>query len=132
MQSSPMRVPSTAAKNRFVSLSAHAKREPIFVEKAGQLDTIIISAEHYYALRTKNAKLSLAVRKKKFEAEFGGWIAAENARFKVNGIPGNNKLQESSGALRARMQSDPIRRTIASTEVPVSVSASLTSKADKP
>lgn len=44
----------------------------------------------------------------------------------------NNKLQESSGALRARMQSDPIRRTIASTEVPVSVSASLTSKADKP
>lgn len=83
-----MRVTATEAKNRFGSLSVHAKREPVFVEKAGQLDTVIISAEHYHALQTNHAKLSLAARKKKFEAEFGDWIAAENARFEASGIPG--------------------------------------------
>lgn len=30
-----MRVTVTEAKNRFGSLAAHAKREPVFVEKAG-------------------------------------------------------------------------------------------------
>jgi len=40
-----MRVTATEAKNRFGSLSAQAKREPVFVEKAGQLDTVILSAE---------------------------------------------------------------------------------------
>ncbi len=44
-----MRVYATEAKNRFGCLSAQAKREPVFVEKAGQLDTVILSAEHYYA-----------------------------------------------------------------------------------
>lgn len=87
-QKFPMRVSATEAKNRFGSLSAHAKREPVFVEKAGQLDTVIISAEHYYVLQTNQLKLSRAARKKKFEAEFGDWITAENARFEANGIPG--------------------------------------------
>ena len=64
-----MRVTATEAKNRFGSLCAQAKREPVFVEKEGQLDTVIISAEHYYALQTNHAKLSHAARKKKFEAE---------------------------------------------------------------
>ena len=85
-----MRVTATEAKNRFGSLSAHAKREPGFVEKAGQLDTVIISAEHYYALQANHAKLSHAARKKKFEAEFGDWINSENARFEANGIPGSD------------------------------------------
>ena len=83
-----MRVTATEAKNRFGSLSAHAKREPVFVEKAGQHDTVIICAEHYYALQTNHAKQSRAARKKKFEAEFRDWIAAENARFEASGIPG--------------------------------------------
>ena len=85
-----MRVTATEAKNRFGSLSAHAKREPVFVEKAGQLDTVIISAEHYHALQSKHAKLSRATRKKKFEAEFGDWIAAQNARLEARGIPGED------------------------------------------
>ncbi len=46
-----MRVTATEAKNRFGSLSAQAKREPVFVEKAGQLDTVILSVEHYQALK---------------------------------------------------------------------------------
>jgi hypothetical protein len=83
-----MRISATEAKNRFGSLTAHAKREPVFVEKAGQLDTVIISAEHYHALQTSHVKSSLTSRKKKFEVEFGDWIAAENARIEANGIPG--------------------------------------------
>ena len=83
-----MRVTATEAKNRFGSLSAQAKREPIFVEKAGQLDTVILSAEHYHALQAHHDKASPAARKTRFEAEFGDWIAAHNARFEVHGIPG--------------------------------------------
>jgi PHD/YefM family antitoxin component YafN of YafNO toxin-antitoxin module len=83
-----MRVTATEAKNRFGSLCAQAKREPIFVEKAGQLDTVILSAEHYNALKTHQEKASGAARKKRFEAEFGDWIAAQNASFDVHGIPG--------------------------------------------
>lgn len=83
-----MRVSATEAKNRFGSLSAQAKREPVFVEKAGQLDTVILSAEHYYALQGNHDKASRAGRKKRFEAEFGDWIAGENARVEANGVPG--------------------------------------------
>lgn len=83
-----MRVTATEAKNRFGSLSAQAKREPVFVEKAGQLDTVILSAEHYQALQTNRGKAGRAARKKAFEAEFGDWIAAQNARFEAHGVPG--------------------------------------------
>lgn len=83
-----MRVSATEAKNRFGSLSAQAKREPVFVEKAGQLDTVILSAEHYHALQANHDKASRAARKQRFEAEFGDWIAGENARVEADGVPG--------------------------------------------
>lgn len=83
-----MRVTATEAKNRFGSLCAQAKRAPVFVEKAGQLDTVILSAEHYHALQANSDKAGLAARKKAFEAEFGDWIAAQNAHFEAHGIPG--------------------------------------------
>jgi PHD/YefM family antitoxin component YafN of YafNO toxin-antitoxin module len=41
-----MRATATEAENRIGSLCAQAKREPVFVEKAGQLDTVILSADH--------------------------------------------------------------------------------------
>jgi prevent-host-death family protein len=78
-----MRVTATEAKNRFGSLCAQAKREPVFVEKAGQLDTVILSAEQYHALQA-----SRTARKQAFEAQFGDWIAAQNAHFDTHGIPG--------------------------------------------
>ncbi len=83
-----MRVTATEAKNRFGSLCAQAKREPVFVEKAGQIDTVILSAEQYQALQANHDKASRAARKKAFEAEFGDWIAAQNARFEMHGVPG--------------------------------------------
>ena len=83
-----MRVTATEAKNRFGSLCAEAKREPVFVEKAGRIDTVILSAEHYEALNANRDKASRAARKKAFEAEYGDWIAEQNARFEAHGIPG--------------------------------------------
>ena len=83
-----MRVTATEAENRFCSLCAQAKREPVFVEKAGQLDTVILSAEQYLALKANQDKASIAARKKAFEAEYGDWIAVQNARFETRGIPG--------------------------------------------
>lgn len=85
-----MRVTATAAKNRFGSLCAQAKREPVFVEKAGHIDTVILSAEHFMALQASSGKTTRAARKKAFEAEFGDWIEAQNARFETLGIPGEN------------------------------------------
>ena len=60
----------------------------MFVEKAGQLDTVILSAEQYQALKANQDKASIAARKKAFEAEYGDWIAVQNARFETRGIPG--------------------------------------------
>ena len=49
---------------------------------------MILSAEHYYALQANHDKASRAGRKKRFETEFGDWIAGENARVEANGVPG--------------------------------------------
>ena len=57
-------------------------------KRQGQLDTVILSAEQYQALKANHDKASRAVRKKAFEAQFGDWIAAQNARFETQGIPG--------------------------------------------
>jgi len=83
-----MRVTATEAKNRFGSLCAQAKREPVFVEKAGQIDTVILSAEQYQVLQANQDKAGRVSRKKAFEAEFGDWIAAQNDWVEAHGIPG--------------------------------------------
>lgn len=83
-----MQITATEAKNRFGSLCAQAKREPVFVEKAGLIDSVILSIEQYQVLKTGQDKARRAARKKAFEAEFGDWIAAENDRVKAHGIPG--------------------------------------------
>jgi prevent-host-death family protein len=83
-----MRVTATEAKNRFGSLCAQAKRGPVFVEKAGQLDSVILSAEQYQALQSGQDKAGRAARKKAFEAHFADWIANQNAHFEAHGIPG--------------------------------------------
>ena len=85
-----MHVTATEAKNRFGSVCANAKREPVFVEKAGQLDTVILSAEQYHALQARNGQASLAERKKVFDIEFGDWIAAQNAHVETHGIPSSD------------------------------------------
>ena len=83
-----MHITATEAKNRFGSICALAKRAPVFVEKAGQIDTVILSADQYRALQANQNQASPAVRKKEFESEFGDWIAAQNTWVENQGIPG--------------------------------------------
>lgn len=85
-----MRVTATEAKNRFGSLCAHAKREPVFVEKSGQLDTVILSAERYQALVARHDKAGAAARRKAFEAQYRDWISQQNAQVEAHGIPGSD------------------------------------------
>lgn len=85
-----MQITATEAKNRFGSICALAKREPVFVEKAGQIDTVILSADHYHALQANQNNTSLATRKKEFETEFADWIAAQNSWVEKHGIPGSD------------------------------------------
>lgn len=83
-----MRVTATDAKNRFGSLCAQAKRGPVFVEKAGILDTVLLSAQQYQDLVGAGNEPGPEARRRAFETEFGDWIAAENARIESHGIPG--------------------------------------------
>ena len=46
-----MQITATEAKNRFGRICAQAKKEPVFVEKAGQIDTVILSVDQYRALQ---------------------------------------------------------------------------------
>ncbi len=81
-----MRISATEAKNRFGHVCANAKREPVFIEKAGRIDSVVLSASDYQALLSQQTSTPLA-RKKAFEAEFGDWIAAQNAWVDAHGIP---------------------------------------------
>ena len=83
-----MQITATEAKNRFGSICALAKHEPVFVEKAGQIDTVILSADQYRTLQANQNTTRLTARKKKFETEFGDWIAAQNTWVEKQGIPG--------------------------------------------
>jgi PHD/YefM family antitoxin component YafN of YafNO toxin-antitoxin module len=85
-----MQITATEAKNRFGSICALAKREPVFVEKAGQIDTVILSVDQYRALQANQSNSSLVNRKKQFENEFGEWIAAQNTWVENQGIPGSD------------------------------------------
>jgi len=40
-----MHITATEAKNKFGSICSAAKRSPVFVEKAGQVDTVILSVD---------------------------------------------------------------------------------------
>ena len=83
-----MHITATEAKNRFGSICAQAKKGPVFVEKAGQVDTVILSVDQYRVLQAGQNTASLAKRKQQFESEFAEWITAQNAWVETQGIPG--------------------------------------------
>ena len=83
-----MHITATEAKNRFGSICAQAKKGPVFVEKAGQIDTVILSVDQYRVLQAGQNTARLAKRKQQFESEFAEWITAQNAWVEPHGIPG--------------------------------------------
>ena len=81
-----MQVTATQAKNRFGAMCAHAKTEPILVEKDGQIDTVIVSAKQFSELQAAHRIEPLSQRKAQFEQSHSAWLAEQNQRFETHGL----------------------------------------------
>ncbi len=81
-----MQVTATQAKNRFGAICAQAKDGPVFVEKDGRIDSVILSAKQFSDLQTANQTETLAQRKALFEQSHSAWIAEQNQRFEAHGL----------------------------------------------
>jgi PHD/YefM family antitoxin component YafN of YafNO toxin-antitoxin module len=81
-----MQVTATQAKNRFGAMCAQAKAEPVFVEKDGRIDTVIVSAAMFAELQAANRIENLSQRKAQFEQSYNAWLAEQNQRFETHGL----------------------------------------------
>lgn len=81
-----MQVTATQAKNRFGAICAQAKTEPVYVEKDGRIDTVIVSVQQFEALKSAAAAATLAPRKEEFETTHKAWIDEQNSRFEAHGL----------------------------------------------
>ena len=81
-----MQVTATQAKNRFGAMCAHAKTEPVFVEKDGRIDSVIVSAKQFSELQRAHRFETLSERKAQFEQTHRGWLAEQNQRFETHGL----------------------------------------------
>jgi PHD/YefM family antitoxin component YafN of YafNO toxin-antitoxin module len=81
-----MQVTATQAKNRFGAICAQAKTEPVFVEKDGRVDTVIVSAQQFFTMQALSQPETLAHRKAQFEQTHAAWLAEQNQRFEANGL----------------------------------------------
>lgn len=83
-----MQVTATQAKNRFGYFCAQAKVDPVFVEKDGRPDSVIVSYESYRALKDSAvvATKSLAQRRQEFNESYKDWIAEQNRHFEEHGL----------------------------------------------
>ena len=81
-----MQVTATEAKNRFGYVCAQAKTEPVFVEKDGRIDSVILSVQQFEMLKSAGQNKTRAARQKAFDLTHKGWIEEQNARFEKNGL----------------------------------------------
>ncbi|WP_296509327.1 type II toxin-antitoxin system Phd/YefM family antitoxin [Rhodoferax sp.] len=81
-----MQVTATEAKNRFGYVCAQAKTEPVFVEKDGRIDSVILSVQDFEALKAASQSTNLAERQKTFNQAHKAWISEQNARFEKSGL----------------------------------------------
>ena len=81
-----MQVTATQAKNRFGAICSHAKTEPVFVEKDGRIDTVIVSAKQFSELQAASRSGSQLQRKAQFEQSHSAWLAEQNQRFEAHGL----------------------------------------------
>ncbi|MDD2880383.1 MAG: prevent-host-death protein [Rhodoferax sp.] len=81
-----MQVTATEAKNRFGYFCAKAKDEPVFIEKDGRLDSVIMSFDGFQALQQAKAPVSFEDRKRAFDEKYKDWISAQNAHHDSHGL----------------------------------------------
>jgi prevent-host-death family protein len=81
-----MQITATDAKNRFGFFCAQAKTAPVFVEKDGRPDSVIVSYENFLALQLASQSKSLSQRKKEFNETYKDWLAQQNQHFEQHGL----------------------------------------------
>lgn len=81
-----MQVTATEAKNRFGYVCAQAKTEPVFVEKDGRIDSVILSVQQFEALKTVEKDKTPGARARAFNQAHKAWLDEQNARFEKNGL----------------------------------------------
>lgn len=84
-----MQITATQAKNRFGFFCAQAKADPVFIEKDGRPDSVIVSFEAYTALKKSAATVkikSMAQRKREFNETYKDWIAEQNRIVEEHGL----------------------------------------------
>jgi PHD/YefM family antitoxin component YafN of YafNO toxin-antitoxin module len=81
-----MQVTATQAKNRFGAICAQAKDGPVFVEKDGRIDTVIMSAKQFSELQAASQTETVSQRKDQFERAHSAWITEQNQRFETHGL----------------------------------------------
>jgi PHD/YefM family antitoxin component YafN of YafNO toxin-antitoxin module len=86
IRSSAMTVTATEAKNKFGAMCAKAKVSPVFVEKDGRLDTVILSIEQFDVLKRSAKVGDLDRPSRQFEKRYSSWLKEQNDRFEVNGL----------------------------------------------
>ncbi|MBC7378625.1 MAG: type II toxin-antitoxin system Phd/YefM family antitoxin [Burkholderiaceae bacterium] len=83
-----MQVTATEAKNRFGYLCSQAKAEPVYVEKGGRVDTVIVSIEEFQAMKAAAQPKSMSQRQKEFNERYKDWIADQNRVVEEHGVFG--------------------------------------------
>lgn len=83
-----MQITATQAKNRFGYVCAQAKLEPVYVEKDGRVDSVIVSVEQFEAMKAAGQKKSMTQRKREFNEKYKDWIAEQNALVEKHGVFG--------------------------------------------
>jgi hypothetical protein len=81
-----MQFTATEAKNRFGAICAQAKEGPVFIEKDGRIDSVILSMNLYELLKASHDKPSLDARQTQFELTHKAWLAEQNQRFETHGV----------------------------------------------
>ncbi len=81
-----MQITATQAKNRFGSVCAQAKTEPVYVEKDGRIDTVIVSIAQFNQLQAATQIETLAQRQAQFEQTHRAWLNEQNQRFESHGL----------------------------------------------
>lgn len=81
-----MQVTATEAKNRFGYVCARAKTAPVFVEKDGRIDTVIVSIQQFEELKSAEQTQTLKARQHQFNQTHKAWLEEQNARFEKSGV----------------------------------------------
>jgi prevent-host-death family protein len=73
-----MEVSATEAKNRLGQVLEHAQREPVFIEKAGRMHSVVIYYERYQKLIAAEAAPKGADPGRRFYERYKDWVDEQN------------------------------------------------------